>query len=31
MLSNDVITKLWLATLTKLEGSMCTQKHERRE
>jgi hypothetical protein len=25
--SNATITKLWLATqLTKLEGSMCTQK-----
>jgi hypothetical protein len=29
MLSNDAITKLWLAT-TKLEGSMCIQKHERK-
>ncbi len=24
--SNVTITKLWLATLTKVEGSMCTQK-----
>jgi hypothetical protein len=24
--SNATITKLWLVTLTKVEGSMCTQK-----